>query len=126
MKRASISVFVILLVIGVLVSASNAAGAPQLTRVRVGIAPYAMFVLWKPMHELGIDHEFGIDFDIKEFAMTLPATQAMIQGSVDIVPSCHAEHVAAIKNAPNLISLSSLDLFKGFIFVGREESVEVL
>ena len=52
--------------------------------------------------------------------MTLPATQAMIQGSVDIVPSCHAEHVAAIKNAPNLISLSSLDLFKGFIFVGRK------
>lgn len=92
----------------------------ELTKIRVGMCPYPMFVLWLPAHEFGIDKEFGLDFEITEFVMTLPATQAMIHGDVDIVPSCHNEQIAAMAKATQLQQLSTLGYFKGFIFVGRK------
>jgi ABC-type nitrate/sulfonate/bicarbonate transport system substrate-binding protein len=96
----------------------------NIINVRVGVAPYSMFVIWIPAHELGIDKEFGINFNIQEFTATLPATQSMIRGDIDIVPSCHAEHIAVLENAPQVITFSSLDLFKGFIFIGRKNEMK--
>ena len=92
----------------------------KLTKVRVGVAPYTMFQIWRAAHELGIDKEFGLDFEIKEFSMTLPGTQAMIHGDVDITVNCIAEHIAVIGKAPQVKNFSSLGFFKGFIYVGRK------
>lgn len=99
---------------------SRESGEAELTKVRVGIAPYPMFIFWIPVHELGIDKEFGLDIEVTEYAMSLPAAQAMIHGDVDICPSCHNEHIAAMAGAPQLEQLGTLGYFKGFIFVGRK------
>jgi len=92
----------------------------KLTKVRVAMVPYSMMVWWSAAHELGIDKEFGLDFEIRKFTMTLPATQTMIHGDVDITPSCISEHIAVIGKAPQVKNFSSLGFFKGFIFIGRK------
>lgn len=95
------------------------AAREKLTKVRVATDPYSMEIWPVAAHELGIDKEFGLDFEITGFPMSLPAKQAMIHGDVDIIPDCIAEHIAVIGKAPQIKNLSSLGFFKGFIFVGR-------
>lgn len=129
MKLLKASVYRFLLVgiltLGLSFSLSGAREAnAKLSKVRIGLAPYTMFQIWIAAHELGIDKEFGLDFEIKEFTMTLPGTQACIRGDVDITVNCIAEHIAVIEKAPQVKNFSSLGFFKGFFFVGRREEVK--
>jgi ABC-type nitrate/sulfonate/bicarbonate transport system substrate-binding protein len=104
-------------------STSTSSSAP-LTTVKVGIEPYTMFMLWPVAHEMGIDKEFGLNFDIMEFASADTANTALARGDIDIAGSAISFHMAAVKGAPQLIGFSSLSLFKGFIFVGRKGAIE--
>ncbi|MGD8449934.1 MAG: hypothetical protein PVF36_11955, partial [Desulfobacterales bacterium] len=96
----------------------------KLTPVKIGLTPYSMYQVWPVAHKLGIDKEFGLDFVIKEFAQTAPGAQALVRGDIDISSNCIAEHLAAIKGAPQLKSFSSLGYFKGFFFVGRKGKIK--
>jgi len=115
-----------LLVIGLLIVflgtwlAGEVVAKEKLTRVRVGVAPYSMCQIWIATHEFGIDRQFGLDLEIKEFTMTLPGTQACIRGDVDITSNCIAEHIPVIGKAPQVKNFSTLGFFQGFIYVGRK------
>ncbi|MBA7614747.1 hypothetical protein ES703_22016 [subsurface metagenome] len=110
-----------ILTLGLSFSLSGAREAnAKLSKVRIGLAPYTMFQIWIVAHELGIDKEFGLDFEVKEFTGTLPGTQVLIRDDVDITVNCIAEHIAVIGKAPQVKNFSSLGFFKGFIYVGRK------
>ena len=95
----------------------------EMYKVTVGVAPYSMFMLWHVAKEWGVDEEFGLDLNLKDFAQTSPASQALARGDVDLVTTCIAEHLSIIKGAPNIKAYSSLGFFKGFFFVGRAEDM---
>lgn len=101
-----------------------AGAAPAPVTVRVASCPYPMMVLHAVARDLNLDTEFGLKFETKDFTATLPASQALIRGDIDMSPSCHAEHIAVINNAPQLKSFSGWDLFKGFIYVGRKGKIK--
>jgi ABC-type nitrate/sulfonate/bicarbonate transport system substrate-binding protein len=82
-----------------------------------------MFMLWPVAHELGIDAEFGLNFEIHEFASADVANISLARGDLDIVGSAISFHLAAVQGAPQLIGFSSLSIFNGFIFVGRAGEV---
>jgi len=98
---------------------------PQETyKVKVGIAPYPMYQVWVLAKEWGIDKEFGVELELKTFASTAPGAQAAVRGDVDISANCIAEHLAAIKGAPELKHFSSVGFFKGFFYVGRKGKIK--
>ncbi|MCL5986392.1 MAG: hypothetical protein M1371_07475 [Actinobacteria bacterium] len=92
----------------------------ELTPVNVGTAPYSMFQLPHATKDLGFDRDIGLDFTVKEYTSTSPATKALIRGEVDIVTHDIPELVPFIKTAPQVKTIAPLDLFKGFIFIGRK------
>jgi ABC-type nitrate/sulfonate/bicarbonate transport system substrate-binding protein len=98
--------------------------ADELTKVRVGVAPYTMFQIWQAAKEFGIDKELGLDLELVHISATLPGVQALVRGDLDISSNCIAEHIAAIQNAPQVKGFSSLGFFQGFIFVGRKGEVK--
>jgi len=92
----------------------------ELTPVRIGVAPYSMFVLFMASKEVGFDKEIGLDFKIDEFTSTAPAVKAMLSGDIDIASNCINEAVPYIKTAPQVKTVLPLGFFKGFIFIGRK------
>ncbi len=96
----------------------------ELTKVRVGVAPYTMFQIWPAAKEFGIDKEFGLDLELVNITATLPGVQLLVRGDLDISTNCIAEHIAAIQNAPQVKGFSSLGFFQGFFFVGRKGEVK--
>ncbi len=96
----------------------------ELQIVRVGVSPYSMYMLFPVAHELNMDKEFGLDFQIKEFTATAPGVQALVRGDVDISANCVAEHISAIQGATEVRNFSGVGFFKGFFFVGRRTQVK--
>ncbi|MCX6089106.1 MAG: ABC transporter substrate-binding protein [Candidatus Atribacteria bacterium] len=116
-----------MLIVSILILTTFTVGAEEqkeLKKVRIGVPPYSMYMIFFAAHSLGIDKEFGLDFDIKEFTATLPAVQAMIHGDIDISGNCIAEHLVALKGAPQIKNFSTVGFFKGFIFVGRKDKTK--
>lgn len=92
----------------------------ELTKVKIGLTPYPMYPLYNIAKELGIDKEFGLDFEINVFTGTATGAQALTRGDIDISAGCVQEHLAAIKGSPSLTNFAPLGNFKGFFYVGRE------
>jgi len=122
------NILLIVLLIGITVISLSVFGRgeaeAELTKVRVGIAPYTMFQIWPAAKEFGIDKEFDLDLELVSIAATLPGVQLLVRGDLDISSNCIAEHIAVIQNAPQVKGFSSLGFFKGFFFVGRKGEVK--
>ncbi len=118
MKLRALSV---VLAAAFMVGAAAASEAP--VKVTLGLTPYSMYNVWVVAKDYGIDKEFGLDFDIKDFAGTAQAAQATIRGDVAISSSCIAEHLTSIVGAKNLVHFSTVGYFKGFFYVGRESEI---
>lgn len=103
--------------------AGSAFASDQPVRVVLGLTPYSMYNVWVVAKERGIDKEFGLDFDIKDFAGTAQAAQASVRGDVAISSSCIAEHLTSIVGAKNIVHFSTVGYFKGFFYVGRESEI---
>ena len=98
---------------------------PEATKVRVGITPYSMYVIWKIAQELNIDDEFAIDLNLIPFAGTAQGAQAAVgRGEVDITASCIAEHLTSTVGAPNLVNFNVVGFFKGFFYIGRATDLQ--
>lgn len=91
--------------------------------VKIGVAPYAMFMIWNAAHELEIDKEFGLQFQLITFTNMRSTIQAMIRGDVDIA-ACALADLVVLKNAPRVRLYTVVGHFKGFIFVGRKDRVQ--
>ena len=113
-------ILLIALLIGVIVIPLSVFGRgeaeAELTKVRIGIAPYTMFQIWPAAKEFGVDKEFDLDLELVSIAATLPGVQLLVRGDIDISSNCIAEHIAVIQNAPQVKGFSSLGFFKGFFF----------
>ena len=96
----------------------------ELTKVRVGVSPYAMWQIWRVAHELGSDKEFGLDFEIKEFASETTGFRALIRGDIDSMSTGIGGHPPLLKNAPQIKCFTPVGFFKGFIFIGRKEKTK--
>lgn len=117
------------LVLGILISLLSfslvgTGETKELTKVRVGVSPYAMWQIWRVAHELGIDKEFGLDFEIKEFTSETTGFRALIRGDIDSMSTGIGGHPPLIKNAPQIKLLTPVGFFKGFIFIGRKEKTK--
>jgi len=108
------------LVILLLVSTSLSAAETNLKSVKVGITPYAFAMMFPVIHALGIDNEIGIDFVIYDFSSSAGTFPALIRGDIDIVNEDMSFHIAKIKNAPEIKTFGTNNLFKGFILIGRK------
>ena len=93
----------------------------ELTKVRVGVTPYSMWQIWSTAHELGIDKEFGLDFEIKEFTSDPNGVRALITGDVDITSNAMPQLITDHSAAPHVVSFVPVGYFQGFIFVGRKD-----
>lgn len=102
----------------------NREAEAELTKVRIGIAPYTMYQIWPAAKEFGIDKEFDLDLDLVSIVATVPGIQLLVRGDLDISSNCIAEHIAAIQNVPQVKGFSSVGFFKGFFFVGRKGEVK--
>ena len=92
----------------------------ELIKVKIGITPYGFAMMFPAMQETGIDHEFGIDFEIVDFPSSAGTFQALVRGDLDIVNEDMSVHIAAIQNAPEIVTFGTNNLFKGFILIGRK------
>lgn len=101
-------------------SVPNMEKQTELTKVKIGVTPYPMYPLYNIAEELGIDKEFGLDFEISVFTGTATAAQALTRGDMDVTAGCIAEHLALVKGSPSVVNFAPLGDFKGFFFVGRE------
>jgi len=99
---------------------AGVAGAEELTKVRINVSPYAMYQIWVAAHELGIDKEFGLDFEIESLMTETGGAQALIRGDLDVTPTSVAGHMAFIGKAPQVKCFSPVGFFKGFNFIGRK------
>jgi len=115
-----LTILLVLLVLIVSSEASYAQETQELTRVRVGVTPYSMWQIWSTAHELGIDKEFGLDFEIKEFTSDPNGVRALITGDVDITSNAMPQLITDHNAAPQVVSFVPVGYFKGFIFVGRK------
>ncbi len=93
----------------------------KIVTVRICATPYAMYQIWNAGHQLGIDKEFGLNVEVTPFTSDVNAIQAMVRGNIDIVGTSHSQLALIMETAPEVISVGSLDLFKGFIFIGRSK-----
>lgn len=96
----------------------------ELSKVRIGVSPYAMFQIWAAAHELGIDKEFGVDFEVEQLTSETVAAGALIHGDLDIITSGINAHIVRIRKAPQIKMFSSIGFFKGFIVIGRKGKVK--
>lgn len=92
----------------------------ELEKVRIGITPYPMYVVFAVADELGIDHDLGIDLDIEVFTGTSTGAQALTRGDIKITSACIAEHLPLISGSPDIVNFAPVGNFKGFFYVGRE------
>ena len=53
--------------------------------------------------------------------LDLNAIQTMVRGDLDVTGTAHQQHALVMEIAPEVISIGSLDLFKGFIYIGRSK-----
>ena len=93
----------------------------ELTTVRLAVAPYSMYFGPYAAKEFGFDKELGLDYEIKEYVVIAHQFKELIRGDLDIVATCIPEFSPFIKTAPEARIFTPLDLFKGFIFIGRAE-----
>lgn len=116
------SLLVILLIsILVFVFSSISLSADQvLQKVKVGITPYAFAMMFPVIHKTGIDNEIGIDFELVDFPSSANTFQILIRGDVDILNEDMSVHIAKLKNAPEVRTFGTNNLFKGFILIGRK------
>src|ERR1700745_975162 len=98
---------------------SGGASSAALETVRIGLQPDFDYMLFPVAHQLGLDHQQGLDFQVSYFDQVGPEVQAMARGSVDVVSSCHACDFAYYKSLPTLRDAFITDQVKGFIVVGR-------
>jgi len=108
------------LVILLLVSTSLSAAETNLKSVKIGITPYAFAMMFPVIHTLGIDNEIGIDFDIYDFSSSAGTFLTLIRGDIDIVNEDMSVHIGKIKNAPEIKTFGTNNMFKGFILIGRK------
>lgn len=88
--------------------------------VRVGQAPFFDHQ-WIPVaKEFGWDHELGIDMEFITLAQTGQAVQALVSGSVDVIPACVVCHFAFRESVPDLTTIFTENQFAGFLFIGRK------
>lgn len=119
--RSSLSrlVLVLVLVFGLNFSLLGIAKG-ELAKVNIGVAPYAMYQIWIVAHELGIDKEFGVDFEAEQVLSEIAGATGLIQGGYHITGMAVSGHVMRIQEAPQIKCFSPLGFFKGFMFVGRK------
>ncbi len=92
----------------------------ELINVRIGSMPYAMFQVVYAVKEFGVDKEIGLNFIPKDYVSSPNAAKALLRNEIDIFGGALPEFVPFIGNAPKLRLFAPLDLFLGFIFVGRK------
>ncbi|MCX6089109.1 MAG: ABC transporter substrate-binding protein [Candidatus Atribacteria bacterium] len=121
LRRLLSSILVFSLVLFIL--SAMAWGEEQtLKKVRVGITPYAFSMMFPVIHETGIDHEVGVDFDLVDFPSSANTFQILIRGDVDMLNEDMSVHIAKLKNSPEVRTFGTNNLFKGFILIGRKGS----
>ena len=95
-----------------------------ITTVKIGQTPYSMYCLYEIANQWGIAKDFGINFEMTDFAGTANGAQALVRGDVEISSSCVNEHIACLETTEDLVNFSFLGDFLGFFFVGREKDVK--
>ncbi len=90
-----------------------------LTTVKVGSMPYSMYQVCHTAKELGFDKELGLDYVIREHVGPQNQMKELARKELDIVVGSIAEFVPVIKTMPEARLFSPLDLFLGFLFIGR-------
>lgn len=116
--------FLSLIVVACLALTAAVGAGEKPTKVVLGLTPYSMYNVWVVAKEYGIDKEFGIELDIKDFAGTAQAAQASVRGDVAVSSSCIAEHLSSIVGAKNIVNFSTVGYFKGFFYVGRKSEIK--
>jgi ABC-type nitrate/sulfonate/bicarbonate transport system substrate-binding protein len=100
---------------------SSGSGHVKYTTVTIAQGPYYDYQLLTVAHELGLDHQLGLNFDIEPFPN--PALSAVQTGRVDITYACDSCYFATATSFPTYRNFIVTDLFKGFALIGRKGSV---
>lgn len=103
---------------------SSAAVAAELKTVRIGLTPVLDYQPWLMAHEMGLDHELGINIEPISVTSTGNGISALRQGSLDLTVSAQVSAFSFYKAVPSLRTWIVLNQFKGFIIVGRKGQTE--
>jgi ABC-type nitrate/sulfonate/bicarbonate transport system substrate-binding protein len=103
---------------------SSGALAAEMTTVRIGLTPVLDYQPWLIAHDMGMDHELGVNIEPINVTSTGNGISALRQGSLDLAVSAQVSAFSFYKMVPALRTWIVLNQFKGFIIVGREGQTE--
>ena len=92
---------------------------PKPDVVKIGIGPFFEYQPWVIAHELGLDAEQRLEFDILTFDGGPAGVAALANGTIDTNLSGNNQALVFGEEVPEIRLWMMTNLFKGFIVVGR-------
>jgi ABC-type nitrate/sulfonate/bicarbonate transport system substrate-binding protein len=103
--------------------AATPAQAAEPPVIRFGQTPFFDYQFATIADQLGWDTDLGVDLQLTWFPQQGPVIQALVNGSMDIVPSCNACAYPWYETVPQFVHFATTNQFKGFIVVGRKDQI---
>jgi ABC-type nitrate/sulfonate/bicarbonate transport system substrate-binding protein len=92
--------------------------------IRFGQTPFFDYQFATIAAQLGWDKELGVDLQLIWFPQEGQVIEALVNGSMDIVPSCNACAYPWYESVPKFVHFATTNQFKGFIVVGRKDQLK--
>jgi len=110
----------VVLVMSVVMLASEFTFAQEYFKVKYGVIPYFDYCAWPIATELGWDHELGLDIELVRILDDPKASAALSRGDIDASGGCIGVIVATFPRVPEVRFFNNGVQFKGFAIECRE------